>query len=367
MPADLKAIARQFKIDGSFLDGAPYGSGHINDTYACNFSTPQGRTRHIFQRINHAVFPNPENVMENIMRVTSHIRRRVEETGGDPLREVLTVIPALGGRAFHKTPEGDYWRCYVFIEGAQTYDVIPDLDMVYEASYAFGRFQKMVADLADPRLHESIADFHHTRKRFEAFLVAVNRDVKNRAKGVKAEIEFTQNRAQDAGRLISLLAEGKLPERITHNDTKFNNVMIDDKTGKGVCVIDLDTVMPGLSVYDFGDSVRIGASTAAEDERDLSKVSMALSMFDRLAEGYLAVAREFLTPAEMDELPFSAKLLTFECGMRFLTDHLNGDVYFKPRRENHNLDRCRTQYKMVKDMEEKMERMEEIVDRYRNI
>jgi Ser/Thr protein kinase RdoA (MazF antagonist) len=300
------------------------------------------------------------------MRVTSHIRRKLEESGGDPLRGTLTVIPALGGQAFHKTPKGDYWRCYVFIEGAQTYDVIPDQDMVYEASYAFGRFQKMLADLPGARLHESIADFHHTRKRFEAFLVAVNRDVKNRAKAVKAEIEFTQNRAQDAGRLISLMAEGKLPERITHNDTKFNNVMIDDKTGKGVCVIDLDTVMPGLSVCDFGDSVRIGASTAAEDERDLSKVSMALSMFDRLAEGYLAVAREFLTGAEMDELAFSAKLLTLECGMRFLTDHLNGDVYFsKISHPNHNLDRCRTQYKMVADMEEKMERMEEIVNRYR--
>jgi len=243
--------------------------------------------------------------------------------------------------------------------------VVENLDHVYNASKAFGKFQRLLSDFPAGQLYETIPNFHHTGKRYEAFVEAVERDVKNRAQSVKAEIEFVEKRAEDTSVLVDLLEWGELPERVTHNDTKFNNVMIDDETGEGVCVIDLDTVMPGLSLYDFGDSVRSGANPAAEDERDLSKVCIDLEIFDRLVHGDLDVARDFLTPTEVDYMPFSAKLMTFECGMRFLTDHLDGDVYFRIHRENHNLDRCCTQFKMVEDMEAKFDQMVRIVGKYR--
>ncbi|HID87303.1 MAG TPA: aminoglycoside phosphotransferase family protein [Anaerolineae bacterium] len=327
---DFAEIIQHFEFEGDFLGASPYGFGHINDTYAAYFRKAKGAVhRYILQRINTEVFKKPEELMENIERVTTHLRKKIIAAGGDPERETLNLIPTVEGKTFHRTPDGDYWRAYVFIEGARTYEIVENLDHVYNASRAFGKFQKLLSDFPAEQLHETIPNFHHTRKRFEAFVEAVERDVKNRARFVRAEIEFVEKRAEDTSVLIDLLEQGKLPERVTHNDTKFNNVMIDDQTGEGVCVIDLDTVMPGLTLYDFGDSVRSGANPAAEDERDLSKVCMDLEIFDRLVHGYLDVARDFLTPAEIDLLPFSAKLMTFECGMRFLTDHLNGDVYFK--------------------------------------
>jgi hypothetical protein len=236
--------------------------------------------------------------------------------------------------------------------------------MVYEASYAFGNFQKDLADIPGGRLIETIPDFHHTKKRFETFVQVLKADIKGRAKQVSAEVDFVLSRESDASRIVDSMASGAIPERITHNDTKFNNVMIDDVTKKGICVIDLDTVMPGSPLYDFGDSVRIGTSTAVEDERDLSKVGMNIDMFERLSEGYLASAKAMLTKEEKELLAFSGKLLTFECGMRFLTDYLNGDTYFKVHRENHNLDRCRTQFKMVSDMEKAMDQMKVIVAKF---
>jgi Ser/Thr protein kinase RdoA (MazF antagonist) len=364
MSADLAVIAGQFRFEGDFLDGGPHGFGHINDTYTVRFGQDGATRRYALQRINHDVFRHPEVLMQNIERVIAHLREKIVAAGGDPGREALTLIPTLNGGTLHKTRGGEYWRAYAFIEGAQTFEVPESLFHIYNAARAFGQFQKLLGDFPAEQLYETIPDFHHTGKRFEAFVAAVERDARNRARSVRAEIEFVEQRAEDAWVLVDLLERGELPTRVTHNDTKFNNVMIDEETGEGVCVIDLDTVMPGLSLYDFGDSVRSGANTAAEDEPDLSRVEMSLDVFDRLAHGYLDAARDFLTPTEMDYLSFSARLMTFECGMRFLTDHLNGDVYFKVQRENHNLDRCRTQFKMVRDMEQKFERMEEIVRRY---
>jgi organic radical activating enzyme len=366
MKPGFPAIVKHFKFDGDFLDARPYGFGHINDTYAAYFRKADGVVhRYILQRINHNVFKHPEKLMQNIERVTTHLRKKIIVAGGDPQRETLNLIHTVDAKTFYRTHDGNYWRAYTFVDGALTYEVVESLDHVYNAAKAFGKFQKLLSDFPVGQLYETIPNFHHTRKRFKAFAEAVERDVENRARSVRNEIEFVEKRAEDVSVLVDLLQQGKLPELVTHNDTKLNNVMIDDETGEGVCVIDLDTVMPGLSSYDFGDSVRSGANPAAEDERDLSKVCVDLEIFDRFAQGYLDAARDFLTSTEVDYLPFSAKLMTFECGMRFLMDHLDGDVYFKIHRANHNLDRCRTQFKMVRDMEEKFDQMVRIVEKYR--
>ena len=362
---DLEQIVKNFEIAGDFLDAAPYGTGHINDTYVSRFKTEKGIARFIHQRINQEVFKEPEKVMENIQRVITQLRKKIQATGGDVERETLNLIPARDGKWYYKTSDGSYWRTFIFIEGARTYDTVENLEMAYEVGYAFGKFQQMISDLPGSPLHETIPDFHNTKKRFQSFIESLKKDVENRARGVKEEIEFVRKHADEVSHILNLYKEGKIPERITHNDTKFNNVMIDDQTKKAICIIDLDTVMPGFSIYDFGDCVRIGASTAAEDEEDLSRVSLDLSMFDKLAHGYLDASRSFLTSIEIDYLAFASKLMTFECGMRFLADYLDGDIYFKIRREKHNLDRCRTQFKMVEDMERKMEQMIKIVDEYR--
>ncbi len=362
---DIREIASHFQLDGRFLDAVPYGSGHINDTYASRFETGPGIARYIHQRINHNVFKDPESLMENVERVTNYARERIIASGGDPDRESLTLLPALDGRSFYRSPENDRWRTYIFIEGAQTYDRAENVGQVYNAAKAFGQFQKLLSTLPGARLHETIPNFHHTRRRFENFVRALEADSRNRAASVKPEIDFALSREAETSLLIDMLQRGDLPERVTHNDTKINNVMIDDVTGEGICVIDLDTVMPGSALYDFGDSVRTGAAAAAEDELDLSKAGMDLQLFEYLAHGYLDTAREFLTPTEIEYMPFSAKLMTLECGIRFLADYLEGDIYFKIHREHHNLDRARTQFAMVQDMDRKADHMRAIVNRYR--
>jgi Ser/Thr protein kinase RdoA (MazF antagonist) len=365
MRADLSAIGQYFLFEGDYLRAERLPSGHINDTYALFFRQTGGPVRrYLLQRINHHVFGNPEKLMGNIQGITSHLRKKIVAAGGDPARETINLIPTVEGRAFCQTPDGNYWRAAMFIEGARTYEIAENLDHVYNVAHAFGRFQKLVSDFPAEQLHETIPDFHHTPKRFAAFVEAVERDTTNRARCARAEIEFVEQRVSEMPILVDLLQQGKLPQRVTHNDTKFNNVMIDDSTGKGICVIDLDTVMPGLSLYDFGDAVRSGANPAAEDEQDLSKVTIDMRIFERFAGGYLDAARDFLTPLEIDYLAFSARLMTLECGMRFLTDYLNGDLYFRILRENHNLDRCRTQFKMVRAMEKEFDAMTGIVSRY---
>lgn len=361
----LGEIVKHFQFDGDFLEAAPYGTGHIHDTYAARFRQSGRARRYILQRINQHVFQNPAELMENIQRVTGHLRKKIIAAGGSPERETLNLVPALEGGTFHKTERGEYWRAYLFVEGAQTFEAARNLDHVYHAARAFGKFQELLSDFPVDQLYETIPYFHHTGKRFEAFVAAVNRDSSNRAQSAGAEIEFVKRRAQDVSVLVDLMERGQMPQRVIHNDTKLDNVMIDNETGEGVCLIDLDTVMPGLSLYDFGDAVRSGANPAAEDERDLSHAGIDLEIFERFVHGYLDAVGDSLTPLELDYLPLSAKLMTFECGMRFLTDYLSGDTYFKIRRENHNLDRCRTQFKIVQEVERKFDQMVKIVTRRR--
>jgi hypothetical protein len=342
---DVRAVTLQFQLRGEFISAGPYGNGHINDSYCVVFDQGGSRIRYIVQRINHHVFKNPAALMENIQRVTAHLGQK-SAGQSDPVRRVLTLIPAHGGQPHYCDAQGNYWRVYIFIERARTFDAVESPQQAFEAAKAFGQFQKLLADLPAPRLHDTIPDFHHTPKRFAALEKAIEADVANRAKLAKAEIQLALNHKA----ATSILLDAKLPERVTHNDTKFNNVMLDDATGEGICVIDLDTVMPGLALYDFGDMVRTTTSPTQEDERDLSRVSLQFPMFEALARGYLAAAAEFLTPAEKNFLAFSGKLITLEIGLRFLTDFLAGDTYFKVHRAGQNLDRCRTQFKLVESI-----------------
>ena len=355
-------LVANFQIEGEFIRAERHDSGHINDTYVAYFRTSSTHVRrYLMQRINHKVFREPARLMRNVAAVTEYLREKITAAGGDPERETLTIIPTIEGRSCHRTQQGDWWRAFILIEGAQTYEMAPSLTHVYNAGKAFGKFQRLLGDFPADQLYETIPDFHHTSKRFETFAEALEKDVHNRARFVGAEIDFVQSRAGDTAVLVELLERGQVPQRVTHNDTKFNNVMIDDETGEGICVIDLDTVMPGSSLYDFGDGVRSITNTAAEDERDLSRVRFSLVKFERFSNGFLDATRGSLTPGEVDLLPFSARLMTFEVGMRFLTDYLDGDIYFRTHRQDHNLDRCRTQFRLLRDMEEQSDQIARLV------
>lgn len=357
--------ARQFAMDGEITECLPFGSGHINDTYRLTYRTPEGEQRSILQRMNKQVFTKPEELMENVVGVTSWLRRKIQEQGGDPLRETLNLVMTRAGKFYWVDGQGEYWRMYLFIEHAFCYDQVEKDDDFYQSALAFGNFQRLLADYPAETLHETIPDFHNTVDRFRKLQQAIRADAMGRAAGVSEEIAFALEREDLAHRLCDQQERGELPLRVTHNDTKLNNIMIDETTGRGICVIDLDTVMPGLAVNDFGDSIRFGASTAAEDERDLSKVSCDLGLYELYVKGFVEGCAGALTEQEMDMLPMGAILMTYECGIRFLTDYLEGDHYFKTSRAGQNLDRCRTQFRLVKDMEEKLPRMREIVDRYR--
>ena len=360
----LWAAARNFQYEGKVTEIYPYGNGHINDTFLLELQTEAGREKRILQRINKHVFPKPEEVMENIMNVTTYLNKKICENGGDPWRETLNVVPALDGKVYYQDGEGDFWRSYLFITDAACYDKVETPRDFYESAYSFGRFQNLLADYPAETLHETIAKFHDTRARFAAFKKAVEEDTAGRASEVQAEIQFVLDHEDVANCFSELLDKGELPLRVTHNDTKLNNIMIDNETRKGICVIDLDTVMPGLAMNDFGDSIRFGASTAAEDEKDLTKVSCDMGLFEIYTKGFLEGCGGKLTKREIELLPMGAKTMTYECGMSFLTDYLQGDIYFKIHRPEHNLDRCRTQFKLVADMEEKWETMKGIAQKY---
>lgn len=366
MKRDISPVVMRFKFGEEFLDACPYGAGHIHDTYVVQFRRPGGSVqRYILQRINTTVFEHPKQLMENIERVTGHLRAKILAAGGDSLRETLNIIPSRDGNAFYKTSTGEYFRAFHFIEAARTVDTPVSLDHVTEVAKAYGRFLKLLSDFPLEQLHEAMPNFHNTKRRYEALMEAVQRDVKHRAHSARKEIAFVEERADGVSLFVDLLAHGKLPKRVVHNDTKINNVMIDDKTGVGICVIDLDTVMPGLSLVDVGDLVRSAANPAAEDEQDLSRVELDLAVYERCVKGYLEGAGDLLSPCEVVLFPFSAKLIALECGMRFLTDYLNGNVYFKIRRESQNLDRCHAQFRLVEDIEKKLGQMSEIVERHR--
>ena len=362
MKDKLKNICSLFQIYGDYVSGIPFGTGHINDTYQITYNQGGTLLHYTLQRLNTNVFRRPLELMENVSRVTQHIHNKIElEGASENSRHTLQLVLSHYGKPYVFGPDGYMWRCYLFIEKARTYDVLETTDMAYQAAKAFGGFQQYLVDLPGKRLFEVIPDFHNTPSRIAALKKAAEEDIMGRRKYVEREIDFILSREDDAGLLIALNKSGDIPERITHNDTKLNNVLLDDTTMDGVCVIDLDTVMPGLVHYDFGDMVRTGTSPAAEDEQDLSKVYMRFEMFEALLRGYLSSAACFLNEAEREYLPFSGKLITMEIGTRFLTDYLMGDVYFKVHRDGHNLDRCRTQLKLVESIESQMDRMKNLL------
>lgn len=357
----IEKIAGEFALEGDVERAVSYGNGHINDTYLVTTRMGTETFSYILQRINTSIFTEPAGLMENIVGVTGHLRKKITAAEGNPERETLRVIPTRSQENFYRTTEGACYRMYAFIEDTASLEQIERPQDFYEAAEAFGNFQYLLSDYPAETLHETIPDFHNTVKRFERFLAVVEEDPVGRAGEVAAEIDFLKKRQADMGALVELLQKGEIPVRVTHNDTKLNNILLDKVTGKGICIIDLDTVMPGTSLYDFGDSIRFGASTALEDEVDLSLVSMSLELFECYVKGYIKGCRGTLTETEIAMLPMGAKIMTLECGMRFLTDYLEGDTYFKIHREKQNLDRCRTQLTLVADMEKKWEQMAQIV------
>ena len=334
-----------------------YGCGHINDTYLVE---NKGGPRYILQRINHNVFKDVNGLMENIVRVTGHIYERLKRDGGD-VEHALRVIKTKNGKDFFQDEESNYYRLYNFIEGAVSIERRATPEEFRLSAEGFGRFQKMLDGFNADKLHETIKDFHNTRVRYDNFLKAIEENRAGRRESVAEEIRFFVERKEYCGKIVDMLGNGEMPIRVTHNDTKLNNVLINIEEMKASTVIDLDTVMPGSIVYDFGDSIRSGANTGAEDEKELEKVSFSLELFESYVKGFLKEVGERLTESEKENLAFGAILMTYECGMRFLTDHLNGDLYFKIHRENHNLDRAKTQMKMVTEMEGLLGRMKEIV------
>lgn len=338
-----------------------YGSGHINDTFLVIVKEGDAEKKYILQRMNHEIFKDVDGLMNNVSGVTAYLRDIIIKEGGDPERETLNLVPDVNGNLHHIDSIGSHWRVYLFISDATTYNQVEKIEDFYQSAKAFGHFQNLLAGYPVEKLVETIPAFHDTPKRFETFLQAVEEDVCGRAASVQEEIAFVMDRKDELGAVMDLQRAGKMPYRVTHNDTKLNNIMIDDNTGEAVCVIDLDTIMPGASVFDYGDSIRFGANTAAEDETDLSKVTISLELFEAYTKGFLEGCAGKLTDVEVKMLPMGAKLMTFECGMRFLTDYLQGDTYFKIHREGHNLDRCRCQFALVKDMEAKWDEMAKIV------
>ncbi len=356
-PPDVEAAALAFANDAALVAAAPYGSGHINDSYRVELLRNRSPLRLLLQRINHHIFKDPVILMDNIRRVTAHLAAKVDGQP-DAHRRVLTLMPDHNGSCLHKDAQGNYWRAYLFVEDTSTCDSVRSADQAYQAGKAFGDFQRLLADLPPPRLHDTIPAFHHTPTRFAALEQAIAADVAGRAASCTAEIEFALARRP----LATVLLDAHLPERVTHNDTKINNVLFDQQSGESICVIDLDTVMPGLSAYDFGDLVRTATSPAAEDERDLSKIEMQFPLFEALARGYLSTAAGFLTPAEKHHLPIAGNLITFEIAIRFLTDYLSGDTYFKVHRAGHNLDRARAQFKLLASLEANRDRMRRLIE-----
>ena len=361
-------VAARFRTKGAAAEHAPYGNGHINDTFLVVCGTQEGeRRRYILQKMNHSIFKMPQQLMENVVNVTEYLREMIARRGGDPDRETLNVVKTKDGSNYYLDDEGNYWRMFLFVEQTVCLEKVESAKDFYDSAVAFGNFQKMLSDYPAQTLYETIPNFHNTPSCFSAFQRAVQEDRMGRAAQAKEEIAFALAREADTRVLTDMLKAGELPLRVTHNDTKLNNILFDADTKKAICIIDLDTVMPGLSHYDFGDSIRFGASTGAEDEKDLDKIEMDLSLFEAFTKGYLEGCGGSLTEKEIEMLPMGAKLMTYECGIRFLADFLEGDTYFKIHRDGHNLDRARTQFKLVKDMEDKWADMAAIVEKYKNM
>ena len=360
----LQEVLGAYNFPATLIGAARYGQGHINDTF-CVVCQPQegDAIRYILQGLSLAAFPRQDELMENFIGITSYLREKIVTAGGDPLRETLSLVKTKDGKDYYTDASGKVWRLTPFIENTDCFQkATPAL---FEASArAFGRFQFMLQGYPAETLHESIVNFHNTEDRFAKFEAALAADKMDRAKDIADEIKFVMDRKADCSVALQALREGKLPLRVTHNDTKLNNILIDRDTHEGICVIDLDTTMPGLSINDFGDSIRFGANHSAEDEKDLSKVNFDIELYEVYTRGFIQGAQGGLTPAELEYLPWGARLMTLECGIRFLTDYLDGDHYFRIHRPEHNLDRARTQFKLVRDMEEQFDAMAAVVAKY---
>ena len=360
-PFDIEFVADAFNLTDRYIGYKVKNDGHINSTYVLEFEDANGSPKkYTLQKINTYVFKDADKLMSNIVGVTSHIKEKLRKSNKSAERRTLTFLPSNDGKYYAVDKSGDCWRCYDYIDNAYTCNIIDSADVFYNAGKSFGNFQNLLSDYPIDSLFETIPKFHDTYSRFNDFLNSVEKDASGRAATAKDEIRFVLDREADTKILLAELQKNELPLRVTHNDTKLNNILFDSDTDEGICIIDLDTVMPGLSLYDFGDSIRFGANTASEDEKDLSKVSLSLDLYEAYTRGYLSSAKQSLTEKEMFYLPFSAKLMTLECGMRFLADYLDGDVYFKTDYPEHNLVRCRDQFKLVADIESKYEQMQEI-------
>ena len=360
----VQEVLAAYDFPATLMGAVRYGQGHINDTF-CVICQPQegDAIRYILQGLSSAAFPHPEELMENFIGITSYLRDQIIAQGGDPLRETLSLVMTRDGKPFYTDSNGKVWRLTPFIENTDCFQsATPEL---FEASArAFGRFQYMLQGYPAETLHESIVNFHNTEDRYAKFIAALEADKMGRAKDVQAEIDFVTSRKADCSVALQALRDGVLPLRVTHNDTKLNNILIDRDTHEGICVIDLDTTMPGLSINDFGDSIRFGANHSKEDEKDLSKVNFDIDLYEAYTRGFIQGAKGGLTENELKYLPWGARLMTLECGIRFLTDYLDGDHYFRIHYPEQNLDRCRTQFKLVRDMEEQFDAMAAVIEKY---
>ncbi len=358
---DLLEILGNFELEGVPKEVKPLGNGHINTSYCVYCDNGK---KYSLQRINNYVFKNVEGLMNNIESVTLFLKNKIAEEGGDPDRETLAVVDTKDGKNYYKAGEDSYWRVFTFVDDVMVLEVIEDPKHFYYAGKAFGKFQKRLADFPADTLVETIPNFHNTMSRYADFEALVEANRSGRADEAKEEIEFARKYKWLSEQLVPLVESGELPLRVTHNDTKLNNVLLDSKTGEPVCVIDLDTVMPGLSLYDYGDSMRYGTNPTDEDDKDLSRVYSDMNLFEEYTKGFLEECGDALTEKEIELLPISALVITYECGIRFLGDFVDGDHYFKTKRPEHNLDRCRTQFKLVRDMESKLDQMKAIVAKY---
>lgn len=364
IPFDAENVLKQFSLKGEISECKTLNDGHINSTYVITIIDKDcNKTKYTIQKINTNIFTNPDELMNNIVGVTSHIRNILEKSGKDSKRGTLSFLKCIDGKYYFKDSDGSCWRMYEYVDDVYICNTIDCENVFKSAGKAFGEFQRQLADYPMDCLSETIPKFHDTYSRFNDFKQAVADDKVGRAKNIRDLIDFALEREQDTHVLLDLVEQNKLPLRVTHNDTKLNNILFDKQTNEAICIIDLDTVMPGLSLYDFGDSIRFGANTAAEDEKDTDKVSLSLPLYKAYVEGYLSSAKKSLTEAEIEYLPFSAKLMTYECGIRFLGDYLNGDTYFKTEYPDHNLVRAKTQLALVADIEKKMDEMQRITAR----
>ncbi len=359
-----REIIENFSVTGDVVSSIPFGSGHINDTKLVTVENEKNISRYILQKINTKIFTDPDSLMKNYAGVTTYLKKIIKENGGDPERETLSIIPTKDGKNFLLTPDGEAWRLLTYIKDSTSYDIVENPEQFYISAVAFGNFQYLLRDYPAETLFETIKNFHNTPDRIRIFEKALKADVCQRAKDVQAEIDFVLARREFANTLERAREEGKLPLRVTHNDTKLNNILFDKNTGNALCIVDLDTIMPGYSVNDFGDSIRFGATTALEDEVDLSKVNFDINLYELYVKGFIEGTKGGLTECEMELLPIGAIMMTYECGTRFLTDYLSGDTYFKTSRKNHNLDRARNQFKLVSDMEARLDEMRAIVKKY---